>query len=152
MSGSCRGTFVEPCRDDRAVARIAQELTDPLERTPQQLVDLVVGHERLRADRLQLEVAHLLGPLAGVEIVRGRDVTRDPAEGAGLVAATLLFDAFLIVVVSIYMLLDMQRWSDIIDRRFPPRPGGKGRAKYLYSPRPKPCRVMTMCERKPSPS
>ena len=50
----------------------------------------------------------------------------DWAEGAGLAAATLLFDAFLIVVVSIYMLLDMQRWSDIIDRRFPPRPGGKG--------------------------
>ena len=50
----------------------------------------------------------------------------DWAEGAGLAAATLLFDAFLIVVVSIYMLLDMQRWSDVIDRRFPPRPGSKG--------------------------
>src|SRR5439155_17856320 len=48
------------------------------------------------------------------------------AEGAGLAAVTLLFDAFLIVVVSIYMLLDMQRWSDAIDRRFPPRRGSKG--------------------------
>ena len=50
----------------------------------------------------------------------------DWAEGAGLAAATLLFDVFLVVVVSIYMLLDMQRWSDRIDRRFPPRPGSKG--------------------------
>ncbi len=48
------------------------------------------------------------------------------AEGAGLVAVTLLFDVFLVFVVSIYMLLDLQRWSDRIDRRFPPRAGGSG--------------------------
>jgi len=48
------------------------------------------------------------------------------AEGAGLAAVTLLFDAFLVVVVSIYMLLDMQRWSDQIDRRFPPKRGSPG--------------------------
>jgi predicted PurR-regulated permease PerM len=48
------------------------------------------------------------------------------AEGAGLVAVTLLFDVFLVVVVSIYMLLDLQRWSDRIDRRFPPRRGSPG--------------------------
>ncbi|MDX6481129.1 MAG: hypothetical protein QOG85_1639 [Gaiellaceae bacterium] len=48
------------------------------------------------------------------------------AEGAGVAAVTLLFDVFLVVVVSIYMLLDIQRWSDRIDRRFPPRPDGSG--------------------------
>ena len=37
---------------------------------------------------------------------------------------TLLFDAVLVVVVSIYMLLDMQRLTAAIDRRFPPR--GRG--------------------------
>ncbi|HET8751184.1 MAG TPA: AI-2E family transporter [Gaiellaceae bacterium] len=42
------------------------------------------------------------------------------AEGAGVAVVTLLFDAFLVVVVSIYMLLDMQRLSDAADRRFPP--------------------------------
>ena len=46
------------------------------------------------------------------------------AEGAGLTVVTLLFDAFLLVVVSIYMLLDMQRLTDAVDRRFPPR--GRG--------------------------
>jgi predicted PurR-regulated permease PerM len=46
------------------------------------------------------------------------------AEGAGLTVVTLLFDALLIVVVSIYMLLDMQRLADAVDRRFPPR--GRG--------------------------
>ncbi len=48
------------------------------------------------------------------------------AEGAGVAAVTLLFDVFLVAVVSIYMLLDMQHWSDRIDRRFPPRRGSPG--------------------------
>jgi predicted PurR-regulated permease PerM len=48
------------------------------------------------------------------------------AEGAGVAVVTLLFDAFLVVVVSIYMLLDVQRWSEASDRRFPPRPGSPG--------------------------
>jgi predicted PurR-regulated permease PerM len=42
------------------------------------------------------------------------------AEGAGLTVVTLLFDAVLLVVVSIYMLLDMQRLTEAVDRRFPP--------------------------------
>jgi predicted PurR-regulated permease PerM len=46
------------------------------------------------------------------------------AEGAGVAVVTLLFDSFLVVVVSIYMLLDMQRLTDAVDRRFPPR--GRG--------------------------
>jgi len=46
------------------------------------------------------------------------------AEGAGLRVVSLLFDAVLVVVVSIYMLLDMQRLTDAVDRRFPPR--GRG--------------------------
>ncbi|MGH3008054.1 MAG: AI-2E family transporter [Gaiellaceae bacterium] len=46
------------------------------------------------------------------------------AEGAGVAVVTLLFDVFLVVVVSIYMLLDMQRLTDVLDRRFPPH--GRG--------------------------
>src|SRR5207248_2511654 len=45
------------------------------------------------------------------------------AEGAGLAVVTLLFSAVRVVVVSIYMLLDMQRLAAAIDRRFPPVPG-----------------------------
>jgi putative heme transporter len=47
------------------------------------------------------------------------------AEGAGIAVVSLLFDSFLVVVVSIYLLLDMQRLTDAVDRRFPPR-GGDG--------------------------
>src|SRR5438270_4942801 len=45
------------------------------------------------------------------------------AEGAGLAVVGLLFSALLVVVVSIYMLLDMHRLTAAIDRRFPPSPG-----------------------------
>ena len=45
------------------------------------------------------------------------------AEGAGLAVVTLLFSVLLVVVVSIYMLLDMPRVASGVDRRFPPPPG-----------------------------
>jgi predicted PurR-regulated permease PerM len=60
-----------------------------------------------------------------------KDVSRyasraiDWAEGAAVSFITLLFSTVLIIVVSIYMLLDMQRLARVIDRRFPPRPGSR---------------------------
>jgi predicted PurR-regulated permease PerM len=45
------------------------------------------------------------------------------AEGAGLAVVSLLFSVVLVVVVSIYMLLDMHRLAAAVDRRFPPAPG-----------------------------
>jgi predicted PurR-regulated permease PerM len=45
------------------------------------------------------------------------------AEGAGLAVVYLLFSIVLVVVVSIYMLLDLHRFGGWVDRRFPPRPG-----------------------------
>jgi len=44
-------------------------------------------------------------------------------EGAAISIGKTLFSAVLLIVVSIYMLLDMQRLGRAIDRRFPPRPG-----------------------------
>jgi predicted PurR-regulated permease PerM len=43
-------------------------------------------------------------------------------EGAALSIFELLFSLVLIIVVSIYMLLDMGRLSAAVDQRFPPRP------------------------------
>jgi predicted PurR-regulated permease PerM len=47
------------------------------------------------------------------------------AEGAGLVLFELLFSIVLVIVISIYMLLDMNKLSRAIDRRFPPRSGSQ---------------------------
>jgi predicted PurR-regulated permease PerM len=47
------------------------------------------------------------------------------AEGAAISVVSLLFSTVLIIVVSVYMLLDMPRLARVIDRRFPPRPGSR---------------------------
>jgi predicted PurR-regulated permease PerM len=46
------------------------------------------------------------------------------AEAAGLAAFQLVFGGILVIVVSIYMLIDMPRLARVVDRRFPPRDGG----------------------------
>jgi predicted PurR-regulated permease PerM len=45
------------------------------------------------------------------------------AEGAGLAVVGLLFSIVLVIVVSVYMLLDMDRLAGVLNRRFPPHPG-----------------------------
>ena len=44
-------------------------------------------------------------------------------EGAAISIGKTLFSVVLLIVVTIYMLLDMQRFGRVIDRRFPPRRG-----------------------------
>jgi len=64
-----------------------------------------------------------------VEQIRQRDVGKYThkivtfVEGAAISIGKTLFSLVLLLVVSIYMLLDMQRLGRAIDRRFPPRPG-----------------------------
>jgi predicted PurR-regulated permease PerM len=57
----------------------------------------------------------------------------DFLEGAALSIFELLFSLVLILVVSIYMLLDMGRLSAAVDRRFPPRPGSGSLVPRLES-------------------
>jgi predicted PurR-regulated permease PerM len=49
----------------------------------------------------------------------------DFAEGAAVSLGRLLFSAIVILVASIYMLLDFPRLQRAIDRRFPPHPGSE---------------------------
>jgi predicted PurR-regulated permease PerM len=64
-----------------------------------------------------------------VRQIRERDVGKYTkrivsfVEGAAISIGKTLFGVVLLVVVSIYMLLDMQRFGRAVDRRFPPRPG-----------------------------
>jgi predicted PurR-regulated permease PerM len=52
-----------------------------------------------------------------------KDVEKYTTEGAGLAVVGLLFSTVLVIVVSVYMLLDMARLAAAVDRRFPPQPG-----------------------------
>jgi predicted PurR-regulated permease PerM len=44
-------------------------------------------------------------------------------EGAAISIGKTLFSVVLLFVVSVYMLLDLQRLGRVVDRKFPPRPG-----------------------------
>jgi predicted PurR-regulated permease PerM len=64
-----------------------------------------------------------------VNRIRKKDVSKytgkviDFVEGAAIGTLKFLFSLVLVIVVSIYMLLDMPRLRRVIDRRFPPHPG-----------------------------
>jgi predicted PurR-regulated permease PerM len=47
----------------------------------------------------------------------------DFLEGAAISIGKLLFSLIVLIVVSVYMLLDLTRFGGAIDRRFPPHPG-----------------------------
>jgi predicted PurR-regulated permease PerM len=91
----------------------------------------------LDVDRLQRWLTtHSLGSIhvqrRGHELVR--DIRRhnvgkytnkvvDFLEGAAISIGKLLFSLVVLIVVSVYMLLDLPRFGRSIDRRFPPHPG-----------------------------
>jgi len=64
-----------------------------------------------------------------VNRIRKKDVSKytgkviDFVEGAAIGTLKFLFGLVLVIVVSIYMLLDMPRLGRVVDRRFPPPPG-----------------------------
>ena len=82
-----------------------------------------LDHHHLQSIKVQ-QSGHRL-----VKRIRQRDVGRythrivNFVEGAAISIGRALFDFVLIIVVSIYMLLDMQRLSRAVDRRFPPQGG-----------------------------
>jgi predicted PurR-regulated permease PerM len=66
-----------------------------------------------------------------VQQIRDKDVGKythrvvNFVEGAAISIGKLLFSAIVILVVSVYMLLDFSRLAKAIDRRFPPRHGSE---------------------------
>ena len=71
------------------------------------------------------------------ENIKGQDVEKytskaiDFARGAAVSIFQLVFSIVLILVVSIYMLLDMGRLKRAVNRRFPPRPGQPGLVVHM---------------------
>ncbi len=83
-----------------------------------------LDHHHLSGVHVERQGEKFLNQVGTKDVQRYTSRALHWAEGAGLTVVTLLFDALLVVVVSIYMLLDMQRLTDAVDRRFPPR--GRG--------------------------
>jgi predicted PurR-regulated permease PerM len=107
--------------------RIEAYFTDEHGRPPQ-------THAERDVDRLQAWLDdHGLGRVKirkqahdFVDNIRGNDIQKyttrviDFVEGAAIGTVKLLFSLVLVLVISIYMLLDVERLSRTIDRRFPP--------------------------------
>jgi predicted PurR-regulated permease PerM len=78
--------------------------------------------ERVKVQKPALDFLHNAG---SKDVSRYASRAINWAEGAAISVVSLLFSTVLIIVISIYMLLDMQRLARVIDRRFPPRPGSR---------------------------
>ena len=77
----------------------------------------------LKRIRVQKQGQKFLNSIGTKDVEKYTTKALNWAEGAGLAVVTLLFSVLLVVVVSIYMLLDMQRLAGAVDRRFPSAPG-----------------------------
>ena len=82
-----------------------------------------LDHHHLSRIRVQKQGQKFLTSIGTNDVEKYTTKALNWAEGAGLAVFSLLFSTVLVVVVSIYMLLDMQRLATAVDRRFPPALG-----------------------------
>ena len=82
-----------------------------------------LDRHHLKRVRVQKQGQKFLTSIGTKDVEKYTTKALNWAEGAGLAVVGLLFSVLLVVVVSIYMLLDMDRLAARVDRRFPPLPG-----------------------------
>jgi len=82
-----------------------------------------LDHHHLKHVRIKRQGQDFLNNIGTKDVQKYTSKAIDWAEGAAISVFQLLFSGVLIVVISIYMLLDMPRLASGVDRRFPPRPG-----------------------------
>jgi predicted PurR-regulated permease PerM len=110
-----------------AANRFNDYFTDPHGRSAQTSADRDVDRlqqwldtHRLRSIKIQASGHRLVKRIRERDVGRYTDRLITFVEGAAISIGKGLFDAVLIVVVSIYMLLGMDRFGRALDRRFPP--------------------------------
>jgi predicted PurR-regulated permease PerM len=116
-----------------AANRIDDYLTTESGRPPQTGFERDVDRFQLWLDTHHLERVDIRQQGQDLaQNIQGQDVEKytsdviDFLRGAAISIFQLIFALVLIFVVSIYMLLDMGRLKEGVDRRFPPRPGKPG--------------------------
>jgi predicted PurR-regulated permease PerM len=82
-----------------------------------------LNSHHLRSVHVEQQGNKFLKSIGTNDVTRYTQKALNWAEGAGIAVVGLLFSILLVVVVSIYMLLDMHRLAAAVDRRFPPAPG-----------------------------
>jgi predicted PurR-regulated permease PerM len=84
-----------------------------------------LNRHHLERIRIRRQANEFLNNIGSKDVSRYTSKAISWAEGAAISVVTILFSTVLIVVVSVYMLLDMPRLGRVIDRRFPPHPGSR---------------------------
>src|SRR5256885_5637447 len=86
---------------------------------------LWLDHHHLKQIKVRQQGQDFLNNIGTKDVQKYTSKAISWAEGAAISVFQLLFSTVLIVVISIYMLLDMPRLSRGVDRRFPPHPGSQ---------------------------
>ncbi len=115
-----------------AAKRVDSYFTKPIGQTRQVAADRDVdrlqqwldGH-RLRGIKIEQRGHHLAKQIRDKNPGKYTQRVVRFVEGAAISLGKFLFDLVVVVVVSIYMLLDLRRFQRAVDRRFPPRPGSE---------------------------
>jgi predicted PurR-regulated permease PerM len=82
-----------------------------------------LNRHHLRRVQVQKQGQKFLTSIGTKDVEKYTTKALNWAEGAGLAVVGLLFSVVLVIVVSVYMLLDMDRLAAGIERRFPSAPG-----------------------------
>jgi predicted PurR-regulated permease PerM len=82
-----------------------------------------LNHHHLKAVKVQRRGHDLVRQIQQRDIGKNTSEIVSFVEGAAISIGKTLFSVVLLFVISVYMLLDMERFGRAIDRRFAPRPG-----------------------------
>jgi hypothetical protein len=82
-----------------------------------------LNHNHLERVHFRRQALDFLDNAGSKDVSRYTSRAISWAEGAAVSFVTILFSTVLVIVISVYMLLDMPRLARSIDRRFPPRSG-----------------------------
>src|SRR6266568_4383283 len=88
-------------------------------------LQLWLNRNHLQSVKIQKQALDFLHNAGTKDVTKYTSKAISWAEGAAISAVSLLFSTVLIIVISIYMLLDMPKLSRTVDRRFPPHPGSR---------------------------
>ena len=83
-----------------------------------------LNHHHLHQVNVQKQGQKFLEQVGTTDVEKYTSRALNWAEGAGVAVVSLLFSVVLVIVVSIYMLLDMHQLTEAVNRRFPPH--GRG--------------------------
>jgi predicted PurR-regulated permease PerM len=82
-----------------------------------------LNHHHLGRVRIRKQLNDFVDNIHGKDVQKYTTKVINFVEGAAIGTVKLLFSLVLVIVVSVYMLLDMDRFARVVDSRFPPPRG-----------------------------